>query len=239
MSALVELIKKIGIFMIAAQAVIHFAPGQKYEKYLKMIVGIMILLQLLSPLYSISVNAETDWNKQFQKIEEEIAQGMPEGILGEISNAGMGTTTEKVIEELEGEIKTKLNKGIPDENYRVTGVRVSMHVQNDWGKNDSQKYVLEKIRVIVRMGADTGLQKTEGEQSTEKNTQNSTGAIEKIQIPKIAAGGGPEKKEPDETPEDEEQETENSLRKKFCNILGMGEEYMEVSIYGTVEEDNR
>lgn len=239
MSALVELIKKIGIFMIAAQAVIHFAPGQKYEKYLKMIVGIMILLQLLSPLYSISVNAETDWNKQFQKIEEEIAQGMPEGILGEISNAGMGTTTEKVIEELEGEIKTKLNKGIPDENYRVTGVRVSMHVQNDWGKNDSQKYVLEKIRVIVRMGTDTGLQKTEGEQSTEKNIQNSTGAIEKIQIPKIAAGGGSEKKEPDETPEDEEQETENSLRKKFCNILGMGEEYMEVSIYGTVEEDNR
>ena len=37
MNELVETIKKIGIFMIAAQAVLHFAPGQKYEKYIKLI----------------------------------------------------------------------------------------------------------------------------------------------------------------------------------------------------------
>ena len=44
MGVLVDVIKKIGIFMLAAQAVIHFAPGQKYEKYIKLIVGILILV---------------------------------------------------------------------------------------------------------------------------------------------------------------------------------------------------
>ena len=50
MSALIELIKRIGIFMIAAQAVLHFTPGQKYEKYIKLIVGMMVLLQFVTTL---------------------------------------------------------------------------------------------------------------------------------------------------------------------------------------------
>ena len=50
MGVLVDVIKKIGIFMLAAQAVIHFAPGQKYEKYIKLIVGILILVQFIIPI---------------------------------------------------------------------------------------------------------------------------------------------------------------------------------------------
>jgi len=41
---------RIGIFMICAQAIIHFRPGKAYEKYLKMLVGVMVLVQIFSPL---------------------------------------------------------------------------------------------------------------------------------------------------------------------------------------------
>ena len=49
-----ENIRQIGIFMIVAQTVIHFAAGQKYEKYLKIIAGVIILLQFISPFMSSS-----------------------------------------------------------------------------------------------------------------------------------------------------------------------------------------
>ncbi len=43
-------IRQIGIFMICAQAVLHFKPSAKYEKYLKLLISVMVLVQLLVPL---------------------------------------------------------------------------------------------------------------------------------------------------------------------------------------------
>lgn len=274
MNALVDLIKRIGIFMVAAQAVIHFAPGQKYEKYLKLIVGIMILLQLLSPIYSLSMGAETGWEEQLANMERELAETMPKEITGEISDIGINAAGEKVIAELEEEIKSKLNSSIIGENYKVTGVRVRMRISDAVEENGAQRYALEKIRVIVRMGAGAGLKKTDvtenaagmdtennadktvitaGTEITEetaitagtKETAETAGTketaepieIEEIQIPRITAGGNRlEKEAQNNLSENIKQETENRLREKFCGILGMGEEYVEVSIYGTVEE---
>lgn len=36
--------------MICAQAIIHFRPNGSYEKYLKLLVSVMVLLQLFAPL---------------------------------------------------------------------------------------------------------------------------------------------------------------------------------------------
>lgn len=43
-------IRQMGVFMICAQALIHFKPKGSYEKYLKLLVGAMILVQLISPV---------------------------------------------------------------------------------------------------------------------------------------------------------------------------------------------
>ena len=47
---LFQTICRIGIFMICAQAIIHFRPEGSYEKYLKLLVGSMILIQLFLPV---------------------------------------------------------------------------------------------------------------------------------------------------------------------------------------------
>lgn len=41
---------RVGIFMICAQAIIHFRPRESYEKYLKLLVSVMILIQLFLPV---------------------------------------------------------------------------------------------------------------------------------------------------------------------------------------------
>lgn len=44
---------QVGIFMICAQAIIHFRPREVYEKYLKFLVSAMVLIQLFLPIGSL------------------------------------------------------------------------------------------------------------------------------------------------------------------------------------------
>lgn len=50
LNSLFQTICRIGIFMICAQAIVHFRPEGAYEKYLKLLVGSMILIQLFLPV---------------------------------------------------------------------------------------------------------------------------------------------------------------------------------------------
>lgn len=45
-SELVGMICKMGIFMICAQAIVHFRPKASYEKYLRLLVSAMLLVQV-------------------------------------------------------------------------------------------------------------------------------------------------------------------------------------------------
>ena len=47
---MLDTIREIGVFMIAAQAVVHFAPGRQYEKYIKSVSGIIVLILFLKPV---------------------------------------------------------------------------------------------------------------------------------------------------------------------------------------------
>ncbi len=50
MDSLFQAICRMGIFMICAQAVVHFRPQESYEKYLKLLVSAMVLIQMLLPI---------------------------------------------------------------------------------------------------------------------------------------------------------------------------------------------
>ncbi len=41
---------QVGIFMLCAQMLMHFRPRESYEKYIKFLIGGMVLLQLLIPV---------------------------------------------------------------------------------------------------------------------------------------------------------------------------------------------
>lgn len=245
MSALVELIKRIGIFMIAAQAVIHFTPGQKYEKYIKLIVGMMILLQFVMPLRSILSGAETDWGAQLTDMERVLeTEGMTDETAGSLSVA------EAVMSSLESEIKSRLSNEISGENYVIANVQVSMKVidggvsarmDSGWANSDWQsgtgtrQYELEKVRVAVYRKSGFSNSQTPG---------NAGSPIEKVQIEKIDAGSAAATEEAAGTEETEgieetTEETAEQLRERFCGILGMDMEKMEVRVYETNEKTDR
>lgn len=50
MEALLEKIGQIAIFMICAQTLMHFRAKEAYEKYLKLLVSMMLLLLIAEPL---------------------------------------------------------------------------------------------------------------------------------------------------------------------------------------------
>lgn len=231
MTAFVELIKRIGIFMIAAQALIHFAPGQKYEKYIRMIVGVMILLQFLGPMHQIL--AKTSWEERNWKelIDTELSGKMPQ--IGEASQS----VTDTVVKEMEEEIKSRLNAEMKEENYRVVSVKVSMETREGEGEYGKTQYELGAVRVVVRRinSFDAGV----GSEYADK--------IEKVQVQKIdvtlhedniqSEGAGMEENG-GKTEADERVSKERELKERFCRVLGMEEKYMEVSVYGTVDENN-
>lgn len=97
-------IKQIGIFMICAQAILHFKPSEKYEKYLKLLISVMILAQLLSPVMQIiSGNNREDFQSRIEDIQAEINQKMEQL---EIENA---INEENILRETEKEIKIRIN----------------------------------------------------------------------------------------------------------------------------------
>ena len=44
---LMEIMKRTSVFMILAQAVIHFRPNPSYEKYFKFLAGVMTIVILV------------------------------------------------------------------------------------------------------------------------------------------------------------------------------------------------
>lgn len=231
MNELVELIKRIGIFMIAAQAVLHFAPGQKYEKYIKLIVGTLILLQFAAPLGGILDRTGENWGERLTEMEETFGTGGPAG-----ETKDTMTAADAMVESLEKEIKTKLNNEISGEDYVVSNVRVFMKSSEEDG---SRQYELERIRVSVYRNA-----------AGKPPDQEEDGGIEKIRIDRIEVGiNGGSGREPDRLDEEgqegnrlfygESDELAERLRTRFGNVLGLEEDVMEVSVYGADQETDR
>ncbi|MCM1047971.1 MAG: stage III sporulation protein AF [Clostridiales bacterium] len=237
MNTLVELIKKIGIFMIAAQAVIHFAPDIKYAKYMKLIVGIMVLLQFLSPIYEIVNGMEADWGKRLADIEQEL------GIYGETAEfESTYSATETAAKSMEEEIKSKLNSAqaadFGGKTYTVTNVKLELvkDYENDEG---AVQYNINKIRVIVWERTNGGSIDAATSNAGDAANTGNIGSVDKIQIDKVEKITSDIYENDEEYNSNEymqinvmEDEITDILRERFCGVLGMEESYMEVIVYG-------
>lgn len=49
-----EFMIQVGTFMLLGKTLLHFCPNEKYEKYLKLLFGFMILIQFISPVLSLN-----------------------------------------------------------------------------------------------------------------------------------------------------------------------------------------
>lgn len=110
--------KQIGIFIICAQSFLHFSAGKSYEKYVKLLIGIIVLMQFVAPVKAILApeNQQELWEEveRFQKELEDAA--------GEIVWDYEESNTAAAV--LEKEIKEKLEAVAAEYGAAVKTVKV-------------------------------------------------------------------------------------------------------------------
>lgn len=96
---LMESVCRTGIFILCAQVLIHFRPKAVYEKYLKMLVGAMILVQLFAPVGRLLSGQDTwDWAGSMAKFQQELEERM--------------TKTGQAADELEAVVEEHKKEGV-------------------------------------------------------------------------------------------------------------------------------
>lgn len=226
MGDFVENIRRVGIFMIVAQVVIHLAPGKQYEKYIKLIAGVIILVQLISPFYQISTEC---WDKWVIQGGWNIADG--EGNLGEIMEEKEASRNQVLLQNIESEIKLKLNNRGICEGYHVKSVELvlknaqtEMQIQLS-GENFQSNWEFQKIIVVLQ-------EKNTGEAGNAEKTEQEAYSVEPVQIAPVT-WEQEEMVHPDQSenvPEKQKQE----LAAQISTELGVDTSCVEVRIDGDV-----
>ena len=135
---MITVIKDICIFMMIAQTLLLMVPGNSYMKYVRILVGIMMILFVCRPLVSWVFMKE---GPAMEQVLSELEKGMP-GI-EEFSVTEEGGI--RIYDSIEEELKYKLNQTINSEYY-VRSVELRMaRRENDIG----QEEVIENIRITV------------------------------------------------------------------------------------------
>lgn len=103
-NGLLSLIKQVSVFVICAQMILHFKPTAQYGKYIKLLIGLMVLVQIFVPLMSLfGKGGATAFSERMEYYQKIVADSMTE--------AGLeGVTTAERVEEMRlEEIKSILN----------------------------------------------------------------------------------------------------------------------------------
>lgn len=118
---IVGTICRVGIFMICAQAMVHFRAQESYEKYLKLLVSVMVMIQLFLPVGSLLAHGsggeavrlgalleqmEADM-EQIEKQSEEAERFLEKMTLEEARSRMEGQSRQSVQEAAQGQGETR------------------------------------------------------------------------------------------------------------------------------------
>ena len=144
---MIKTIREIGIFMIAAQAVVHFAPGVRYEKYIKSISGVIVLLLFLKPFLQMSGGK---WEEPGQ-ILAEMAELTEMPALPETTQ--ITSAKDAAAARMEEEIQKLLNQDLAEENRYVKRVVVRLEEGQSLIPEDQMPFV----EVFIGQREESGL----------------------------------------------------------------------------------
>lgn len=203
-----EFMKRIGIFIICAQSIIHFSAEKSYEKYVKILVGIMILAQFIVPVRALFFGADNseimDSILEFQKEMESAME-----------NTDIVYEGTEMTEALQDEIKGKLESIAGKYGYAVSEVILYSEQLKRSGYEGNGEYE-EPPRLTVEVYA----------KAANDDAVNISG-IEKISDIEITVDVGT----PPETEKNPGLDKNlEEMKKEFCISLGTDEAYVEVKV---------
>ncbi len=172
--------------MIAAQTVIHFAAGKQYEKYLKIIAGVIILLQFIDPFVSSSGELMEKWQEEMKKAGEQIENRMwqADSKLLQEDAYPMNYAEAVALRKIEEELQDRLQAVVSEQGYDVMDVSVKLDVTDKEAlyKEEAGEYGWEFQYVSVRIHANAYGEDKSKEEGYEKQ-------VDEIEIGEIVIGG--------------------------------------------------
>lgn len=182
MAGLVENLRQIGLFVVIAQMLVHLVPGEKYEKYCRFLVGIVVLLKFITPFYKGEFEWQQKWNEQLTQMYQEMEQN---GSFYEKGLITQSVTKEKMEEIMEEEVRDKLNAGLEQEG--ITVCQVNIRTEN--GENGELK--LAGMEVYIKDTKQEAREndekdETHGEKIESYEEKEKAIVISKVEVEKIS-----------------------------------------------------
>lgn len=130
MQWLYRVVGQAGIFLICAQTIVHFRPKEAYEKYLKLLLSVMLLTQLLQPVLTVfGGGVEQNAQAQVEEFTEELQSVLNRASeQAKQSQEEIGQTAAAVVQEAEEtpEEKPTEQKKTGTENAEEEGIYVEI-----------------------------------------------------------------------------------------------------------------
>lgn len=183
---MIEMIKEMGIFIVVAQALLYFVPGNSYVKYVKVVIGIAMIAKIAEAVVlPFSGNAAGD------RLDEMLDQ----------SFTFMEASEESMEGKADEENKAAILKGLNEE------IRLRLNEAPSYG------FVVEEVSLK---------ENPSGELQGISVTVSESGRSPEIKIEKIPAEAAGEDKETSQT--------EEKLKKRYGDILGIPPEQIEIRL---------
>ena len=188
MSALLEKIGQMAVFLICAQTLMHFRPKDSYEKYIKLLVSMMLLILLVEPVMDLFGKGNTgDFMEQVEIYEQSLQDilGSPQLEAAQIEGILESITMQKVEEGavyLQKE-QMQTTEGAVMQGEEPDLIEVSVEAAGNIKEDDMLKEVLLEKREEVKEGK--ALPEAEVEKIIEVQVE-----VEEVQKVEIGAGYG-------------------------------------------------
>lgn len=175
MNYLLEILGRIGIFIVLVQTLLHFKANESYEKYIRMLTNIMILSMLIIPIISIfKKNIPQEMNRQIAFYQQQLLEIENENSI-EQKIEDDRLIQDQILDAYEQEIKSKINNSSTENSYEVKEVNVT-GIEAD-GSYDEEKL---QIRIEVSEMMQNNTQKIEVDKIEISGTTNQENHLKKL-----------------------------------------------------------
>ncbi len=74
---MLEILMRISVFLVLGKTLLHFCPSKKYERYLKLLFGFMVMIQVVTPIFSfVGMNFEETYEAKMKEFEQKLEQSV-------------------------------------------------------------------------------------------------------------------------------------------------------------------
>ena len=167
-SGFLELLKSITIFLLAGQVILRFLPEGGYEKYARILIGVMVLSRLALPLLSLGgFDAEALFSGALEEYEQEMRR-----IESQVEQAELkeGSFTQ---DGLEGAVSERLDGLCAEWGVRLTSASLdedgilclTLKSGNDVENEAEDEISIDRVEVDRIRAGDTGTETPEEQEN--------------------------------------------------------------------------